>query len=87
MKKSSTVTIAADGDSVKETVKESKKIQWADEKGGTLREIRTIEVEKIKRSTAHYANTKDLSKKERLLEKEVHTSKVKINKMNMCTLL
>ena len=51
-------------------------IHWADEAGGLLREVRTIEVEKIKRSTAMYSNTRELSKKERLSEKEVNLSKV-----------
>jgi len=63
----------------KSTVQESKKkrvVQWADETGGLLREIHTIEVERIKRSTAHYSNTRELSKKERQFEKETHLSKV-----------
>mmetsp|Transcript_15275 Transcript_15275/g.25496 ORF Transcript_15275/g.25496 Transcript_15275/m.25496 type:complete len:885 (+) Transcript_15275:20-2674(+) len=50
-------------------------VKWADQNGGLLREIRTIEVEKIKRSTAHYSSTRDLSKRERQQEKEVHASK------------
>jgi hypothetical protein len=56
--------------------KSARSITWADEKGGLLREVRTIEVEKIKRSVAAYSNTRELSKRERLAEKEVHLSKV-----------
>ena len=55
--------------------KEKKAIHWADENGGLLREVRTIEVAKIKRSTAHYSSTRELSKRERLAEKETHLSK------------
>ena len=65
---------------LKKPVNESKKakrvVQWADESGGLLREIHTIEVDRIKRSTAHYSNTRELSKKERQFEKETHLSKV-----------
>jgi hypothetical protein len=50
-------------------------IQWADDKGGVLREVHTIEVEKIKSSTASYKSHRDLVKKERQLEKETHLSK------------
>lgn len=50
-------------------------IQWADDHGGALREVHTIEVERIKSSTASYKSHRDLVKKERQLEKEVHLSK------------
>jgi hypothetical protein len=56
--------------------KEKKVIHWADENGGLLREVQIIEVAKIKRSTAHYSSTRELSKRERLAEKETHLSKV-----------
>jgi len=51
-------------------------IQWADEHGLALREVRTIEVEKIMKNTATYYSHKDLEKKERKLEKQTHLSKV-----------
>lgn len=56
--------------------KDKKVIHWADENGGLLREVRTIEVARIKRSTAHYSSTRELSKRERMAEKETHLSKV-----------
>ncbi len=56
--------------------KEKLSIKWADESGGLLREVHTIEVEKIKSSTANYKSHRDLVKKERQLEKETHLSKV-----------
>ena len=55
--------------------KEKLNIKWADEEGGLLREIYTIEVEKIKSSVATYKTHKDLVKKERQLEKETHLTK------------
>jgi hypothetical protein len=51
-------------------------VKWADEEGGLLREVQTIEVEKIKSSVATYKTHKDLVKKEKQLEKEVHLLKV-----------
>jgi hypothetical protein len=51
-------------------------VKWADENGGTLKEVYTIEVEKIKNSIASYKNYKELVKKERQFEKETHLSKV-----------
>lgn len=70
MKKTSSATTAASGG------KKTLTVQWADQNGGLLREVRTIEVERIKRSTAHYSNTRELSKKERQSEKESHLLKV-----------
>ena len=64
---------------LKKSVGASKKnigIQWADEHGLALREVRTIEVEKIMKNTATYYSHKDLEKKERKLEKLTHLSKV-----------
>ena len=58
------------------TKKEKVGIKWADEEGGLLREIYTIEVEKIKSSVANYKTHKDLVKKERQLEKETHLTQV-----------
>jgi hypothetical protein len=55
--------------------KKKKGIHWADEGGGLLREVQIIEVAKIKRSTADYSNTRELSKRERLAEKETHLAK------------
>ena len=60
----------------KKLKKPKKAIHWADENGGLLREVQIIEVAKIKRSTAHYSSTRELSKRERLAEKETHLSKV-----------
>lgn len=57
------------------TKKEKKGIRWADEGGGMLREVQIIEVAKIKRSTADYSNTREMSKRERLAEKETHLAK------------
>lgn len=70
------------GDGVlKSALKSNKKkkklaIKWADEAGGSLREVQTFEVEKIKNKVASYKNHKELSKKERMLEKETHEHKV-----------
>ena len=50
-------------------------IRWADDEGGMLREIRTIEVEKIKSSVANYKTHKDLVKKEKQLEKDIISMK------------
>eukprot|EP01038_Epipyxis_sp_PR26KG_P013376 gene13376-17936_t len=55
--------------------KEKKKVQWGDESGGSMREVYTIEVEKIKSSVANYKTHRDLVKKERQFEKETHLSK------------
>lgn len=63
---------AADGGAKKG---KKKGIHWADEGGGLLREVQIIEVAKIKRSTADYSNTRELSKRERLAEKEAHVAK------------
>lgn len=51
-------------------------IKWADEHGSNLRDVRLIEVEKIRNTVASYKNHKDLVKKERQFEKEAHLSKV-----------
>jgi hypothetical protein len=50
------------------------KVQWADESGGSLRDVFTFEVENnFKRSTYDFTH-RDLMKKEKLLEKETHLS-------------
>ena len=58
-------------------------IRWADEHGLSLREVHTIEVEKIKNSIANYKSHRDLVKKERQLEKETHLSKVRSFQINL----
>lgn len=74
------VDTGSSGASGEEKPKKAKKsIQWADQNGGLLREVQIIEVAKIKRSTAHYSSTRELSKRERLAEKETHLSKVSSN--------
>lgn len=78
MKKESAIpdsTAEPTEEAVKKPKKEKKSIRWADEGGGLLREVQIIEVAKIKRSTAHYSSTRELSKRERLAEKETHLSK------------
>lgn len=55
--------------------KEKKSIRWADEEGGNLREVQTIEVDRIKSSVANYKSHKDLVKREKQIEKETHLSK------------
>lgn len=50
-------------------------IRWADEEGGLLREVQMIEVDKIKSKVSAYKSHKDLVRKERLEEKEIHLSK------------
>lgn len=55
--------------------KEKKSIRWADDEGGSLREVQTIEVERIKSTVANYKSHKDLVKRERQFEKETHLSK------------
>jgi ribosomal protein L17 len=55
--------------------KQKQTIKWADDEGGLLREIHTIEVEKIKSTVANYKSHKDLVKKEKQLEKETHLMK------------
>jgi hypothetical protein len=58
-------------------VKKTKRsIKWADEHGNNLRDVKLIEVDKIRNTVASYKNHKDLVKKERLFEKEAHLSKV-----------
>jgi ribosomal protein L17 len=62
-------------DSSSSTKKQKQTIKWADDEGGLLREIHTIEVEKIKSTVANYKSHKDLVKKEKQLEKETHLMK------------
>lgn len=50
-------------------------VQWADESGGLLREVHSIEVDKIKSSVASYKSHKDLVRKEKQLEKDSFSSK------------
>jgi hypothetical protein len=52
-------------------------VQWADESGKTLREVMVFEVEKIKNSVKDYKSHRDLVRKERQLEKELHQSHIK----------
>jgi hypothetical protein len=59
----------------KDKNREKFSVKWADENGGLLRDIQTIEVEKIKSSVANYKSHKDLVKKERQFEKETHLLK------------
>lgn len=47
-------------------------ISWADETGGLLREVRYIEVDKIKSSVANYKNHKELVKREKQMERETN---------------
>ncbi|MCL4419488.1 hypothetical protein M1146_05305 [Patescibacteria group bacterium] len=47
----------------------------ADVEGGLLREVQMIEVDKIKSKVSAYKSHKDLVRKERLEEKEIHLSK------------
>lgn len=49
-------------------------VKWADETGGLLRDVRLIEVEKIKSTVASYKSHKDLVKKEKQMEKETYFS-------------
>jgi tetrahydromethanopterin S-methyltransferase subunit F len=60
------------------TAKKPKRaVQWADESGKTLREVMMFEVEKIKNTVKDYKSHRDLVKRERQLEKDLHQSKVK----------
>ena len=52
-------------------------VQWADENGGTLRDVMTFEVERIKNTIKDYKSHRDLVRKERQLEKDLHLSKTK----------
>jgi len=71
---SSTTTSAEEDLANKE--KKNAGIRWADEHGQSLREVHTIEVEKIKNTVASYKSHRDLVRKERQLEKDTHLSKV-----------
>jgi hypothetical protein len=59
----------------KDSKRDKLSVKWADENGGLLRDIQTIEVEKIKSSVANYKSHKDLVKRERQLEKDIHLTK------------
>ena len=52
-------------------------VMWADENGGTLRDVMTFEVERIKNTIKDYKSHRDLVRKERQLEKDLHLSKTK----------
>jgi hypothetical protein len=52
-------------------------VLWADENGGTLRDVMTFEVERIKNTIKDYKSHRDLVRKERQLEKDLHLSKTK----------
>lgn len=52
-------------------------VMWADENGGTLRDVLTFEVERIKNTIKDYKSHRDLVRKERQLEKDLHLSKTK----------
>ena len=61
-----------------ETVKRTRMtVQWADENGGILRDVMTFEVERIKNTIKDYKSHRDLVRKERQLEKDLHLSKSK----------
>lgn len=53
-----------------------KSVRWVDETGGRLCETRTIEVEGIRRSIAHYRSHKDLVRREKQQEKSAHIAMV-----------
>lgn len=52
-------------------------VLWADENGGTLRDVMTFEVERIKNTIKDYKSHRDLVRKERQLEKDLHLNKTK----------
>ena len=66
---------ASDGsDGDKNKKKRRVAVQWADEKGESLRDVCTFEVDKIRQSTSGYKNHKDLVRREKQFEKEMHVS-------------
>lgn len=69
---------STDGSTGGETIKRARmSVQWADENGGTLRDVMTFEVERIKNTIKDYKSHRDLVRKERQLEKDLHLSKSK----------
>jgi len=73
---SSTITTTSAEEDLANKEKKTAGIRWADEHGLSLREVHTIEVEKIKNTVASYKSHRDLVRKERQLEKDTHLSKV-----------
>lgn len=55
-----------------------KSVRWADQFNGRLCETRTVEVDRLRRSVAHYRSLKDLVRREKQQEKSAHLEKVMI---------